>query len=264
MQELPVARDDEERVVDPDPEADHRHEERCDRVDGRQACEEEKQEERRDDRRDREEDRNRRRHQVAEQNEQEDQRDENADELLRALLNGRELGVAVELRGDPCRRDRVAHRVLDRDHRLAILVVDHPVELRLRVADAPVVGNRAVCERIADAFDAGLVLSRFELLCLQLGESVLDGRLALWGVELLTRRRGEDEVQDATLFGGELRLDQVNPLLRVGAGDLELVAEASAEEDSRREEREEGEGADEHHAPGLVRAHTRPPGERSC
>ena len=75
--------------------------------------------------------------------------DENADELLRALLNGRELGVAVELRGDPCRRDRVAHRVLDRDHRIAILVVDHLVELRLRVADAPVVGNRAVGERIA-------------------------------------------------------------------------------------------------------------------
>ena len=86
----------------------------------------------------------------------------------------------------------------------------------------------------------------------QLGERVLDGGLALGGVELLARRRGEDEVQDAALFGGELRLDQVGPLLRVGAGDLELVAQASAEEDTTgREERDEGDGADEHHAPGL-------------
>ena len=102
-----------------------------------------------------------------------------------------------------------------------------------------------------DALDAGLVLGRLELLRLQLGESVLDGSLALGGVELLARRRREDKVQDAALFGGELRLDQVSRLLRVGAGDLELVAQVSAEQHDRQQEGKEGEDAHQQHTPRV-------------
>ena len=141
---LSEARDDEERVVDSDAEPDHRHEDRRDRVDGGQTCEDEEQEERRDERREREGDRNHHRHEGAEDEEEEDDRGEHAEQLLGALLKGRELGVAVELDGDPAGGDRVADGVLDRDDRLAVLVLDHLVELRLRVADAPVVGKRAV------------------------------------------------------------------------------------------------------------------------
>ena len=142
MQELPEARDDEERVVDADPEADHRDEQRRDRVDVGQAGEDEEQEERGRDGRQRERDRDRRRDEGAEDDEQDDERREQAEQLLRALLDRRELGVAVELDGDSGRLDRFADGVLDGDDGLAVLVVDDPVELGLRVGDPPVVRER--------------------------------------------------------------------------------------------------------------------------
>ena len=67
--------------------------------------------------------------------EQHDERGEQAEELLRALLDRRELGVAVELDDHARRLDRLAHGLLHRDDLLAILLVDHAVELRLRVGD---------------------------------------------------------------------------------------------------------------------------------
>ena len=59
--------------------------------------------------------------------------------------------------------------------------------------------------------------------------ALLDRRLALRRVEPLALGRGEDDVEDAALLGRELRLDQVGRPLRVGAGDLELVAQAAAD-----------------------------------
>ena len=121
VQELPEPRDDEERVVDPDAEADHRHEQRRDRVDVGQAGEDEEQEERGRDGRERERDRDRRRDERAEDDEQHDERREQAEQLLRSLLDRRELGVAVELDRHAGRLDRLADRVLDGDDRVAVL-----------------------------------------------------------------------------------------------------------------------------------------------
>ena len=57
----------------------------------------------------------------------------------------------------------LAHCVLDGEDGLAVLVVDDPVELGLRVGDAPIVGNGVLAEGIAHALDARLVLGRLEL-----------------------------------------------------------------------------------------------------
>ena len=101
-----------------------------------------------------------RRHERAEDDEQHDDRREQAEQLLRALLDRRELGVAVVLDRHAGRLDRLADGVLHGDDGVAILLEDDPVELRLRVGDAPVVGERVLAERIADALDPGLVLGR--------------------------------------------------------------------------------------------------------
>jgi hypothetical protein len=91
VQELPEAGDDEERVVDPDAEADHRYEQRRDRVDVGEAGEDEEQEERARERGQRKRDRERRRHEGAEDDDQHDERREQAEQLLCPLLDGREL-----------------------------------------------------------------------------------------------------------------------------------------------------------------------------
>ena len=261
MEQLPEAGDDEERVVDADAEADHRHEQRRDRVDVGQAGEDEEEEERRHERRQRERDRDRRRDERAEDDEQHDQRREQPEQLLRPLLDRRELRVAVELGRDAGRLDGLAHRVLDGDDRLPVLLVDDAVELRLRVGDAAVVGEGRVVERVADALDPGLVLGGLELLRLELGDDALDRLLALRGVEPLPLRRGEDEVEDAALLGCELGLDQVGRLLRVRAGDLELVLEAAA--DGGDEDDQAGDDSEprEDHAPRVRRARAHPPGK---
>ncbi len=69
VEQLAKARDDEKRVVDPDPEADHRDEDRRDCVDVGQAGEDEEQQERRPYRRDREPDRDDHRDEGAEEDE---------------------------------------------------------------------------------------------------------------------------------------------------------------------------------------------------
>ena len=121
MQQLPEARDDEERVVDSHAETDHRDQNRGDGVDGGQAGQDEEEQERGRERHDRERDRNQHRHERAEDDEQDDDRREQAEELGGALLDGRELGVAVVLHDHARRLDRLADGVLHRDDRLAIL-----------------------------------------------------------------------------------------------------------------------------------------------
>ena len=80
VQELAEARDDEQRVVDPDAETDHRHEQRRDRVDVGEPGEDEEEQERRHERDDRERERDRRRDERAEDDEQHDERREQAEQ----------------------------------------------------------------------------------------------------------------------------------------------------------------------------------------
>jgi hypothetical protein len=166
VQKLPETGDDEQRVVDADAEADHRHEERRDRVDVGQSGEDEEQEEGGRDRRESERDRHRRRDEGAEDDEQHDERREQAEQFLRSLLDRRELGVAVELGRDPGRRDGLADGLLHRDDRVAVLFVDHAVELGLGIRDAAVVRERVIAERVPDTLDPCLVLAGLELGCL--------------------------------------------------------------------------------------------------
>ena len=121
VQELPEARDDEERVVDPDPEADHRDQDRGDGVDRRQAGQDEEEQEGRRECHDRERDRDQHRHERAEDDEQDDDRREQAQDLGGSLLDGRELRVTVVLHDHAGRLDRLADRVLHGDDGLAIL-----------------------------------------------------------------------------------------------------------------------------------------------
>ena len=121
MQELSEARDDEQRVVDADTEADHRHEQRRDRVDVGQAGEDEEQDECGRKRRQREQNRNRHRHEGAEDDDQHDQRHQQAERSCDSLLDRRELGVAVVLDRDAGRSDRFANCILNSDDGLAIL-----------------------------------------------------------------------------------------------------------------------------------------------
>jgi hypothetical protein len=229
VQELPEPRDDEERIVDADADADHRHENRRDRVDVGQPGKDEQEQERRSDGHERHPNRNRSRDERAEDDDEDDERGQEAEQLLDPLLDGRGLGLAVELGGDARGLDRVADRIFHRFDLSAICGFDRLRELRFRVCDSSVVGERLVGERIANALDSRLAVLGFELRRLQLGNGCVDRGLALGRVETLALRRGEDEVQHGALLGGELRLDQVGGLLRVGARDLELVLEAAAD-----------------------------------
>ena len=85
MQQLPEPGDDEQRVVDPDAEADHRHEDLRDRVEVGQPRGEEEDQERAEDCDDREEQRDHRRHERAEQNEQDHERGQQADQVADPL-----------------------------------------------------------------------------------------------------------------------------------------------------------------------------------
>ncbi len=264
MQQLAEARDDEQRVVDTDPDSDHRDEQRGDRVDVGQPREDEEEEERGCYRRDGEHDRDRRRHERPEDNEQHDERREQPEQLLGSLLEGRELRIAVELHGHSCGLDRLADGLLHGDDRLAVLLVDDPVELRLRVRDAPVVGGRVVGERALDALEAGLVLRRLELRGLQARDRFVDRLLSLGRVEALAGGGREDDIQDAALLLRELGLDEIGRSLRVRARNLELVTERATERSD--DEDEDGKDADPRadDAPRVHCAPPRPARQRPC
>ena len=114
MQELPEPGDDQERVVDPDPEPDHRHEDLGDRVEVRQARSEEQDQEGADHRDDREEQGDRRRDEGAEEDEQDHEGCEQPDQIADALRRRRALGLTGELDLHACRIADRAQLVLDR------------------------------------------------------------------------------------------------------------------------------------------------------
>jgi hypothetical protein len=136
------------------------------------------------------------------------------------------------------RRHRLAHRVLHGHDGGAVRRHDYLIELRLRVGDPAVLGHRPVLEGITDAFHPGSIGSGCELRCVQSRQRALDRGPAFWGVQLFARGRGEHEIQHAALLGRELGLDQIGRALRVGAGDFELVAQATPD------------GRDQHHQAG--------------
>ena len=108
-----------------------------------------------------------------------------------------------------------------------------------------------------------LVGRRLELGRPKLGHLLLDGGLARRRVEPLPLGGGEHDVEDAALLGLELGLDQVGGLLGVGAGDLELVAQAAADgRDERDQDDHDPEPAAED-APWMCRAEAGPAGERA-
>ena len=154
-----------------------------------------------------------------------DERGQEAEQLLYSLLDGRGLGLAVELGGDARRLDRVADGVFHGDDLRAICGLDRLRELRLR-------RMRFVrCSENVWSENGLPTLSMPALPSLALNSAVLSFATAASTAALrsgVSRRspfgRGEDEVQHGALLGGELRLDQVGGLLRVRARDLELVA----------------------------------------
>ena len=159
------------------------------------------------------------------------------------------------------RSDRLTDSVLHGNDRLAVLVVDDTVELGLRVRDAPVVGDGVLGERCLDALEACRVFRRLEFRPAELRDRLVDRLFPFWRVEPLPRGSREDDVQDATLLFDELGFDQVRRLLRVRAGDLELVAERSGERDREDDEHDEDAdpGADD--APRIRRAAPHPTGQ---
>jgi hypothetical protein len=257
----PEPRDDEQRVVDPDAEPDHRHEQGRDRVDVGQPGEDEQEDERRRERAQREEDGDQRRDEGPEDDEQDDQRRQEAEQLLRALLNRWELGVAVVLDRHPGGLDLVSDSVLDGDDLVAVFREDGFVELRLGIGDPPVLRERVRAERVADALDADLILRRLELGRLELRDRSVDRLLAVGGVERLAVRRRKDEVEDPALLGRELRFDQVGRLLGLRAGNREFVFEAAADRDHEHDEERDDADPAEDDPPGMGGADSRPAGK---
>ena len=103
------------------------------------------------------------------------------------------------------------------------------VELRLGVGDAPVVENVSSSNGSATLSSPTLSSCGANSSAWSFVIALLDRRLALGVVERLALGRGEHDVQDGALLGGELGLDQVGRALRVRARDLELVAQLAAE-----------------------------------
>ena len=130
----------------------------------------------------------------------------------------------------------------------------------------PSLRERVLRERVGDARETCLArrLVGLELVGLEESDRLRDRRLAIGGVEPLTFRRREHDVEDGALLGRELRLDQVGRLLRIRAGNRELVAQRATdrghEEDQGRDDRDPGQDD----LPGVVGAHAHPVREAAC
>ena len=159
------------------------------------------------------------------------------------------------------RLDSLPDRVLDGDDGLAILVVDDPVELRLRVRDAAVLGEGVLAERVGDALEAGLVLGRLELRRAEPRDRLLDRGLPLGRVKPLAVRRSEDDVEHAPLLRGELGLDQVGRVLRLRARDLEFVTQAAADRGDEPDQDDDDPEPAQQDAPRVGRARAGPASE---
>ncbi len=83
------------------------------------------------------------------------------------------------------------------------------------------------------------------------------------GVESLALGRREHDVEHAALLGRELLLDQVRRALRVGAGDLELVAQAASDGGDECDQDDDDPEPGKEDPAGMDRAGAGPAGPRA-
>ena len=218
---LAEARENKQRVIDTDAEADHRGQDRRDRVEVGEARGDREDRDTERHREDREENRNQGRQQRAEHDQQNDDRDADADQLgctlLRLLLHGL-AGV-----GDAHRTPRrsLCRSVLEIGDHVGGEVPALPVELHVDEADVALRRNRAtlVGKRIAR--------TRHVIDGLGGGDDLFDGRLVLRVGQLAIGV--EDDGGRVASAGRELLLQEIGRLLRVGVRNRELVLQLAAD-----------------------------------
>ena len=240
MQRLTEAREDEQRVVDAHAEADHRGEDRRDRVEVGEAGSDGEDREAEGHREDREEDRDQRGQQRAEDDQQDDDRHANANQLggtlLRLLLYGPS-GVGDLDRATGGGRCRGVLEI--RDH-VGGEVPALPVELHVNEADVALRRDRATVLR------KRVACARHTIDGLGGSDHLVNGRLVLRVGELAIGV--EDDRGGVACAGRELLLQEISRLLRVGVRNRELVLQLTAER------RRGGEDADDDQHPDADRA----------
>ena len=255
VQVLPVARDDEQGVVDPDAQPDHRRQDRGELRHGRERRQDQGEAGPRGEADHGRRDRQSHRDHGAERDQQDDHRGQQADQLGRARLGLRPpRGVlAADLRLQVGGAD-VVERRLERLERLDAQVEGRLVVGDLRVADRAVgrEGARGL-ERIRDRDHVRLTRDR-----VQRGGH---------GVGLVLERpvgRVEDDVGRGAGGGGVALSQQVVGALRLGVRQVEVVGERAAEGAGDHEDRDHGGDPDAEGAPTVARCRlTEPIQERT-
>ena len=214
---------DEERVVDPYADPDHRDEDRRDRVDVGQPGDDEQQDERRSDG-----------HEASAIG---IEVPTNVRKTIRstrkAAMNPSSSWIPCWIGGDSASplnsavtpagftASRTASSTATTWDRSAVSIVSE--NCASAYAIRPFFGERPLRERVADALDPGLAFFDLYSGVLSFADGGKDCGLALGRVETLSGRCREHEVQHGALLGRELRLDEVGGLLRVRPRDLEHV-----------------------------------------
>ena len=232
-----VTCDEEEGVVDPDAEPDHRRERRADGGDVEDVAEQadERQGDREPD--DRGHDRHAHRDEAAEGEREDDHRRRDADDLAALGLGLRQLGAdRAADRHLHARRTTRLGGVEDVLRRLLVQGTGADVEQDGDEGVPPVLADetgRGARERIAGAVDVRLLDDRLV--------GLLD-RLLERGFRDLALRRVEDHRARAVLLRGEPLREQVVRMLAVGSGEREIVRRLGA--DAVNGEREDGRHGD--------------------
>ena len=244
VQVLPVARDDEQGVVDPDAQPDHRRQDRGELRHGRERRQDQGEAGPRGEADHGRRDRQSHRDHGAERDQQDDHRGQQADQLGRARLGLRPpRGVlAADLRLQVGGADVVEGR-LERLERLDAQVGGRLVVGDLRVADRAVgrQGARGL-ERVRDGDHVRLARDRVQG--------------GVHGVGLVLERpvgRVEDDVRRGAGGGGVALGQQVVGALRLGVRQVEVVAELAAEGAADHEDRDHGGDPDAEGAPTVAR-----------
>ena len=266
MEELSEARDDEQRVVDPHPEPDHRHEDLGDGVEVSQPRGEEQDEKCAEHRGDREEQRDHRRDERAEQHHQDHEGGDEPDDVAQTLGRRGALGLTREL-------DLHARSVRDRAQLIFHGDDARPgqlepglVVLHVEVGDLATVGQllRPGAQRVRDRDDIGRVLGEGALRGSARDEHAVNRGGVRFAVERLPVLRRHHDPQRGTLLAAELGGDQVGRLLGVRARDLEVVDQLAVEGCVQPDQDDENRDPREDDAPRMPCAAARDGCERAC
>ena len=243
VQRLAEAREDEQRVVDTHAEADHRGEDRCDRVEVGEARGDRQDRDAECHREDCEEDRDQCRQQRAKDDQQDDDGDADTDQLggtlLWLLLHGL-TGV-----GDPNGTPRRGLRrgVLEVGDHVGGQVPALAVELHVNEADVALRRDRATLAR------EWIACARHVVDGLGSRDDLLDGRLVLRVSQLAIRV--EDDRGRVASTGRELLLQEISRLLRVGVRDRELVLQLATDGAGSGEDPDDDQHPDADRAPRM-------------